>query len=167
MRFEVKWPEEADKLIRKLLGEGKKFAEIATALNSELGLSFSKNAVIGRAHRIGSRSDDTQVRHKRSAQPERKRRRLGAPSDLTPAAGAPRPDICDAAPEPAPTFEAPPRSQAEPGAWRLLDLEHNQCRYPFGEGPFTFCGCLVAGEGRSYCADHERVCRNTFYAVAA
>lgn len=36
----------------------------------------------------------------------------------------------------------------------LLELEPGECRFPYGEGPFTFCGC-VASHG-SYCAYHDR-----------
>jgi GcrA cell cycle regulator len=38
----------------------------------------------------------------------------------------------------------------------LLDLGPDQCRYPFGDGPFTFCGCEKI-EGSSYCEPHHRL----------
>ena len=38
----------------------------------------------------------------------------------------------------------------------LIDLEPGQCRFPFGDGPFTFCGHpIVAG---SYCGLHDYIC---------
>ena len=38
----------------------------------------------------------------------------------------------------------------------LIDLEDNQCRFAFGDGPFTFCGhAVVAG---SYCGLHDYIC---------
>jgi GcrA cell cycle regulator len=36
----------------------------------------------------------------------------------------------------------------------LIDLEHDQCRYPYGDGPFTFCGCPKI-DGSSYCGPHH------------
>lgn len=36
----------------------------------------------------------------------------------------------------------------------LFDLEEGQCRFPFGDGPFTFCGHLVREDGKPYCAEH-------------
>lgn len=38
----------------------------------------------------------------------------------------------------------------------LLDLSANQCRYPYGDGPFTFCGCQKI-EGSSYCEPHHQL----------
>lgn len=40
----------------------------------------------------------------------------------------------------------------------LLDLEPGECRYPYGDGPFTFCGHASA-EGYSYCAPHAVLSR--------
>lgn len=39
----------------------------------------------------------------------------------------------------------------------LMDLQPNGCRYPYGDGPFTFCGHpkLI---GASYCLDHFDLC---------
>jgi hypothetical protein len=44
--------------------------------------------------------------------------------------------------------EAPPE-----GAVDFLDLEDGHCRYPYGGGPFTFCG-MPRRDGSSYCAAH-------------
>jgi hypothetical protein len=35
----------------------------------------------------------------------------------------------------------------------LLDLAPNGCKWPYGDGPFTFCGCNRA-EGKPYCYPH-------------
>lgn len=35
----------------------------------------------------------------------------------------------------------------------LVDLGPNDCRFPYGEGPYTFCGNPQM-EGRSYCGPH-------------
>lgn len=39
----------------------------------------------------------------------------------------------------------------------LVELEDNDCRFPFGEGPFLFCGDPVQGKS-SYCAHHHAIC---------
>lgn len=39
----------------------------------------------------------------------------------------------------------------------LGDLKNSQCRYPYGEGPYTFCGHPVK-EKSPYCADHHAIC---------
>jgi len=35
----------------------------------------------------------------------------------------------------------------------LLDLAPDQCRWPYGDGLFVFCGCEVWGSG-PYCEPH-------------
>lgn len=39
----------------------------------------------------------------------------------------------------------------------LLELEPNDCRYPYGDGPFTFCGHPKQA-GSSYCTPHFHLC---------
>lgn len=38
----------------------------------------------------------------------------------------------------------------------LLELDDNKCRWPFGDGPFTFCGCAVRDES-PYCDTHHAI----------
>lgn len=45
---------------------------------------------------------------------------------------------------------------SEPLHLSLLDLKKGQCRWPLGDGPFTFCGCDVQ-EGSPYCETHHAV----------
>ena len=47
-------------------------------------------------------------------------------------------------------------AEIEPRHITLEQLEPNDCRYPFGDGPFTFCG-LMNVEGRSYCPEHFKL----------
>jgi hypothetical protein len=64
---------------------------------------------------------------------------------------------------------APPTARAEIIALRCVvvepqhllvtDLEEGQCRYPFGEGPFTFCG-HAQKDGSSYCRPHAALTVN-------
>ena len=39
----------------------------------------------------------------------------------------------------------------------LEDLKNRQCRYPYGEGPYTFCGHPVK-ENPPYCTEHHTIC---------
>jgi hypothetical protein len=43
--------------------------------------------------------------------------------------------------------------EVEPLHKSLADLGRNDCRYPYGEGPYTFCG-NPQREGHSYCGPH-------------
>lgn len=40
---------------------------------------------------------------------------------------------------------------------KLEDLKNRECRYPYGEGPYTFCGHPVK-DNSSYCTDHHAIC---------
>lgn len=45
-----------------------------------------------------------------------------------------------------------------PHGLSLMDLEPNDCRFPYGDGPFTFCGHPKQA-GSSYCAPHYHLTR--------
>lgn len=45
-------------------------------------------------------------------------------------------------------------SDMKPRHLKLEALEPNDCRWPFGDGPFTFCGHPKAF-GSSYCEHHK------------
>jgi GcrA cell cycle regulator len=48
----------------------------------------------------------------------------------------------------------------EPRHLSLLDLEPSDCRYPYGDGPITFCG-HAKQDGSSYCSSHFHLTRGT------
>lgn len=140
----AKWVPAHDAALTLHLGNFLTFDEAASAINREFGTTYSRNAALGRAMRIGLRSHN-------------------APEPRTGFPQKPR-----ARPEPAPR---PVRARvippAEVIAFRceeivplhvtLMDLQPNGCRYPYGDGPFTFCGhpWLI---GASYCVDHFDLC---------
>lgn len=41
----------------------------------------------------------------------------------------------------------------------LLELEDGDCRFPYGDGPFTFCGNPIK-KGSPYCGAHSALCFN-------
>lgn len=49
-------------------------------------------------------------------------------------------------------------AEVEPRNISLIDLEPNDCRYPYGDGPMTFCGHPKIA-GSSYCFHHFHLCR--------
>lgn len=55
------------------------------------------------------------------------------------------------------TAPKPRAEPAQPGTVKLLDLDAQACRWPFGspsDPDFGFCG-MTKVEGSSYCADHH------------
>jgi hypothetical protein len=60
-------------------------------------------------------------------------------------------------PPPEPYQAPPPPPAPPPGSYRLLDLRHNSCRWPEGDGPiYVFCGRPQASQS-SYCPEHARL----------
>jgi hypothetical protein len=58
-------------------------------------------------------------------------------------------------PPPEPYRAPPPPPLPPPGSYRLLDLRHNSCRWPEGDGPiYVFCGRPQAPNS-SYCSEHH------------
>jgi hypothetical protein len=111
------------------------FAEIAWRLNDEFSMQMSRNAVIGRAHRM-------------QLPPRVRYRRGGRPVKI-----AKKPKV---------TFKARPKPAA-PGKPRdlpLLQLKHHQCRFATAgtEAPYLFCAEPTV-EGRSWCPAHNKIVR--------
>lgn len=148
-------PQRVDQL-RHLIGLGLSTARIAR----EMGNGITRNAVIGKARRLGI-----------TLQPLTK---SGAPrTQRSPLPRVPKPRIerrggFKPTPMPAaPTFvaEEPVISiddQLIPAEQRctLLDLKKDSCRWPVGDpildpANFFFCGAVRA-EGSSYCRHHDR-----------
>ena len=102
------WTPELDALLRAARATG--------ATDSEIGrrLGVSRNAVAGRAYRLG----------------------IKAPEE---------------------NMKVPPAP--ETGRYTLLDLPTEGCRWPYGDGPFTFCGELVDRSG-PYCPGHRAKAHN-------
>ena len=140
------WLPEHDKILRDCVASGGfSYAEIAAKIRNECGVVFSRNAAIGRANRLGLQSSlgpkDSNKTKPRKPPREREPRRRAPP-----------------------TFRAAIHFQADANGYRcapveplhvsLADLEHDQCRWPYGDGPFTFCGHTIIGGG-SYCDLHE------------
>ena len=145
------WTEEHSKALREFLESGLSFARIADAINAKFQTAYSRNAVIGRAKRMGL------------AAPDR-------PNDrpkLPPRAKAPRLHKLHERQVPE-SMRLMPRFEREgtvklrcveidPHHLSLMDLEPGDCRYPYGgdeEGEaITFCG-HPQRRGTSYCAAH-------------
>jgi len=86
-----------------------------------------------------------------------------APQDGAPSAGSMRagPAQSRAPQRPVRVLEqATTATSATPrGHWLLWELGPNQCHWPHGDGPFTFCGAERTDDPQ-YCAEHAAI----FYA---
>ncbi|WP_213769933.1 GcrA family cell cycle regulator [Bradyrhizobium sp. dw_78] len=145
------WAPEHSDALRDYLALGMSYAEIARAINAKFNTSYSRNATIGRARRMGLAGDD---RPKDWAQLAPKSRQAGL-HRLSERYDAMSKWFV-------PAFEPVPLPKLrcvaiEPRHLSLLELEPGDCRYPYGgdeEGePITFCGHKQREES-SYCMAH-------------
>jgi len=124
----MSWTDERVELLKKLWGEGKTAAEIAKVL----GDGVTRNAVIGKAHRLklSTRLSPIQQNTRPMRNPD-----------------APRAKKL-----------APPRLDFKGNCVQMVDLAPRMCRWPNGDPQdedFSFCGCEIV-EGLPYCPEHAR-----------
>jgi len=131
------WTDEQSAVLIEMLADGKSYAEIAVALNEQFNTNYSRNAACGKGFRLRV----TAPPKIRATPQKRKRDRERIPIVK------PKPRI----------EEIRLRCiEIEPRHLTLDQLDFDDCRYPFGDNPFTFCGLLIM-EGKSYCPDHFRL----------
>lgn len=164
------WTDERIALLKQYWEEGRSASQIAELL----GEGLSRNAVIGKAHRLGLASRPSPLKTgEAKAEPKapRPEPKAAAPKPAAPrpapAAPAPAPVQADAPARPVPV--APPVSvdpvpaanrgaapRAKGGRVTLLDLNDRICKWPIGhpdEPDFHFCGKPV-NPGFPYCSEH-------------
>ena len=151
----INWAPEHSDALREGVARGMSFSKIAEAINLKFNTAYSRNAVIGRAKRMGLAAVD------------RPPCRMGPRPDRPhePRADQPR-SLAFSRPPPACAKPEPVRLQCveiEPRHLSLIELERDDCRYPYGgdlEGEaITFCG-HPRRSGASYCTPHFRLSRN-------
>jgi GcrA cell cycle regulator len=145
------WTEEHSKALRELLESGMSYSRTADAINAKFKTAYSRNAMIGRAKRMGLAGPDRPKNWPKpilSAEAPRLHKR--------------RERLASESRRPMSVFESmgPVKFrcvQIDPRHLPLVDLEPGDCRYPYGgdeEGEaITFCG-HPRRRGASYCAAH-------------
>ncbi len=164
----VGWPEWAETTLKEMYVAGQSGNAIARKL-SAMGFKCSRNAVIGKAHRLRARGQlpnlfttpeaakvsqrqvSTHVvkaaRAKATAS-----RSLASPSALSPPVSVFHGGIPPHAPLPE---ERPAKGPLK----RLEDLNYGECKWPTGDPAdknFGFCGCAVK-PGSVYCEEHHAI----------
>ena len=145
------WTEERVGLLKKLWLEGLSASQIAKQLGG-----VTRNAVIGKVHRLGLSGRATPSQPPRPAfKPPRPARPVSS-SSLAPRRIATGPMAGPGGghePQPQPVYYV-----EEPGSATVLTLGAHMCKWPIGDPAsdnFTFCGRRI-GDG-SYCVEHARV----------
>ena len=152
------WAEQHSQALREYLGKGLTYSEAAKAINERFNTSYTRNAAIGRAKRMGpsgAGQPDRPARAKKPRPPNPERlfkKRAGLLK-----ASRPRVEVlARAAALNLRCVGVVPRHLS------ILELADGDCRYPYGgeaEGePITFCG-HPRREGSSYCVSHFHLTR--------
>jgi GcrA cell cycle regulator len=125
------WSDEQIVLLREICLQGS-CSETARAINAKTGSRFSRNAIIGKIHRMRLQAMPRKGGRRTGPQAPRKRkvRRMQIELFAEPIVEAPQP--------------------TEFLGVTFLELKSGQCHYPRGDSDFLFCGQPVKAES-SYC----------------
>ena len=137
------WTDERVELLKKLWQDGLSASQIAKQLGG-----VTRNAVIGKVHRLGLSGRATPSQPSRPAFKAPRLPRPASSPSLAPRRIAPQ------IPDPQPVYYV-----EEPGSATVLTLGAHMCKWPIGDpatDEFTFGGRRAGDEG-PYCVDHARV----------
>lgn len=159
----MRWTEERVEQLRTAWASGKSTSQIAgdmgTTKNSvvgkldRMGLPARQHRAYGKARRTSHMPDPVEPRRANGSRVIALEHALGMRDHL------PKRGMLVVAPDLAGSSSQADLPLQTPLAERksLVDLEPHDCRFPFGDGPFTFCGRRKV-DGVSYCEDHVKAC---------
>lgn len=142
-KHQFAWTEEAQQTVREMWNSGHSAQQISNRLGN-----VSRNAVIGKVRRMGlPYRQDSVWKSVKPKQTKMQRRSASAKK-----ARRNRERFEEARAHDVATLILP-SEQAPPNATSLLNLRNDQCRWPYGDGPFLFCPETKV-PGLSYCLGH-------------
>jgi GcrA cell cycle regulator len=151
----MSWTDERVERLSKLWLEGRSASQIA----AELGLGVTRNAVIGKVHRLGlagrakTVAPTAAVRAKTKIATEAPAA-VEPPTSLTESVVVPLRPALPAARD-AGEVALPPTERVT-----IMDLRETSCRWPMGDpshAEFRFCGARTGIGDGPYCAAHARL----------
>lgn len=145
---ENRWTPLLTEQLKALWSEGKSAGEIARSLKGD----FSRNAVIGKVHRLGLAGRATAAAPvvRKPASPSKPR-----PTYIVTGAGFGT-SVIEKPPGHVPLVTIPERDEP-PGCCTILTIRNGLCRWPVGdpnEPSFTLCGRTAES---TYCREHAQV----------
>lgn len=153
------WDEEMTATMIKLNLEGNSASEIAGALNQAFSSRhFSRNAVIGKLHRMGFFVGTKKLRSTASVEVEGRRRKPG-PKPRIRVRGSSGPQIANKvqklldSPDTVWTYELNPATNVD-----LMGLSDELCHWPVNVG--LYCGAPVMMKRKPYCSIHSRISKD-------
>ncbi|WP_036292940.1 GcrA family cell cycle regulator [Methylosinus sp. PW1] len=158
----MSWTDERVEMLRKLWNDGLSASQVA----AEIGAGITRNAVIGKIHRLGlaQRAKTPIAARPRVAKPQRPQQ-VAAPRMHHGHAPAVVGNVALAlAPRALVMPDARPQEEVViPMSERvtLMELRESMCRWPIGDptsAEFRFCGARSPGGGGSpYCGYHSQI----------
>ncbi|KAF2992059.1 GcrA cell cycle regulator [Methylocystis sp. MJC1] len=160
----MSWTDERVDLLRKLWSDGLSASQVA----AELGPGITRNAVIGKIHRLGlaERAKTANAPRPRAAKAAPRQAAVSAPAASAPRVGghAVLGNVALAfTPETVVVARVTPNEEVViPMSERvtLMELRESMCRWPMGDPTtpdFRFCGGKSPIGGGPYCAHHARI----------
>ncbi len=142
----VVWPDIIEAALRSfVVARAGSAAEIAKLMSEKFEINFTRNMICGKLKRMNLTTADPNNRVGRDTKPKRHKpaKRLASPAKPA----TPKPIFrCD---------ETGHRmADVVPLNLTLLEFGQNMCRWPYGNGPFVFCGHRTPDEA-SYCCAHQ------------
>ena len=151
----MEWNEETIARLRALWAEGFSTAEIGRRM------TISKNAVVGKAHRLNLPARPSPIRREGAAAIPRPPAlpRVTGPTLPPLAAAVPAPQLASTPPPPAPVASVPRVVSSRPASTTFRSIRPQTCCWPIGEpGRADFRFCSAEGlAGKPYCAEHAAV----------
>jgi GcrA cell cycle regulator len=136
------WTNDKIAQLKHLFDQGVSVSNIASQL------ALTRNAVLGKIHRLGlsKKRDKQRLKGGRAGKLVRDRKRAQAQLTFGPSNPLPPPHPADL---------DIPHSQRR----QLLELNWNECRYPIGDPgvDLFFCGAPKSETDRSYCTHHRAI----------
>ncbi len=139
------WTEDHCADLTQLCAAGVIYREIARTLNEKYGTNYSKNSVVGKVCRLGLTPP---AKPKVVSQPRKSHKSKGVRAYVAKRATH-NGNVMRLFP--AIELDQPRCVEVVPQHVSLVDL--TGCKYPYGDGPFTFCN-HERTVGSSYCVDH-------------
>jgi GcrA cell cycle regulator len=141
------WTDERVEVLKKLWLDGHSASQIAKQLGG-----VTRNAVIGKVHRLGLSGRATPSQPARST--------FKAPRPARPAPSSPNIQrrVAERHVAAAPAVRTEPYVES-PGTATVLTLGAHMCKWPIGDpatDEFTFCGRRASDDG-PYCVEHARL----------
>ena len=134
------WTDERVARLKEVYKDGLSCSQIAALLGF-----VSRNAVIGKVHRLGLERRGSNYSGNQRSKPGRKPQPRVERSPVIQF----RPKVRHESPE----LKAMRCAEIEPLHIGIDALTFENCHWPYGDGPFTFCG-HISLKGRSYCEAH-------------